>query len=47
MKTGALEEVVGGMAGESDDVAISADGTLAWTAILSGTLARTPPQRDN
>ena len=43
VKTGALEEVVGGMAGESDDVAISGDGTLVWTAILSGELrARRP-----
>ncbi|MSO96866.1 MAG: hypothetical protein EXR11_01415 [Rhodospirillaceae bacterium] len=35
-KTGAVDTVVPGPDGEADDVALAADGTLAWTAILAG-----------
>ncbi|MDX2144300.1 MAG: hypothetical protein SFV19_13175 [Rhodospirillaceae bacterium] len=41
--TGTVERVVGAPEGEADDVAIAADGTLVWTAILAGELrARRP-----
>lgn len=33
---GTLTEVVGAPLGEADDVAVAPDGTLAWTALLSG-----------
>jgi len=38
VKTGALEEVIGAAQGESDDVAMGPDGTLVWTALISGEL---------
>ncbi len=43
VKTGAVDEVVAGMVGESDDVAMGPDGTLVWTAILSGELRAKRP----
>jgi sugar lactone lactonase YvrE len=33
---GTLTEVVGAPLGEADDVAVAPDGTLAWTALISG-----------
>jgi sugar lactone lactonase YvrE len=33
---GTLDEVVGAPLGEADDVSVAPDGTLAWTALLSG-----------
>jgi sugar lactone lactonase YvrE len=33
---GTLAEVVGAPLGEADDVAVAPDGTLAWTALISG-----------
>jgi sugar lactone lactonase YvrE len=43
VKTGTIEQVVLPPMGESDDVAMASDGTLVWTAILSGEVrARRP-----
>ena len=36
--TGAVTEIVGAPQGEADDVAVAADGTLAWTALIAGEL---------
>jgi DNA-binding beta-propeller fold protein YncE len=41
--TGAVSEVVGAPDGESDDVAVAADGTLVWTALIAGELRRRSP----
>lgn len=37
-KTGAVEVLVPAPLGEADDLAVSTDGTLAWTAIVAGEL---------
>ncbi|MBL8628723.1 MAG: hypothetical protein JNM81_03780 [Rhodospirillaceae bacterium] len=43
VKTGTIEQVVFPPQGESDDVAMGPDGTLVWTAIISGEVrARRP-----
>lgn len=36
--SGAVTEVVGAPLGEGDDVAVGADGTLVWTALIAGEL---------
>jgi streptogramin lyase len=43
VRTGAVSEVVGAPDGESDDVAVAADGTVVWTALIAGELRRRTP----